>query len=249
MAPDFAATRHVYVSYVARDTGGSRVGRVVRFREVGGKLGEAAVVLDDLPAGARAVRIRSRARRRDVRRHDGRRRPTPTTSGRTPARSCGSLPPAGRLPTTRPVLPLYIASGYQGRLDFDWEPGTGALWHVQSGPEGVSIGRLAAGQQSARAAFLEGIQASGVVFHAGAEPAGWRGSLFLTSPDHECLYRVSGLLFVADRAEGPAVVRAGLRSHCRGAFSADDGLYFATGNGGTGDSGRPADAVFRVRDR
>jgi len=32
-------------------------------------------------------------------------------------------------------------------------------------------------------------------------------------------------------------------------LSADEGLYFATGNGGTDDHGRPADAVFRISDR
>jgi len=53
-----AATRHVFVSYVARDSGGSRIGRVVRFREVGGILGEPAVILDGLAAQSRAPRIR-----------------------------------------------------------------------------------------------------------------------------------------------------------------------------------------------
>jgi len=58
VAPDFAATRHVYVSYVARDAGGSRIGRVVRFREAGGTLAEAAVILDGLPAQAGVMRTR-----------------------------------------------------------------------------------------------------------------------------------------------------------------------------------------------
>ena len=58
VAPDFESTRHVFVSHVSRDTGGARVGRVVRFREAGGTLGERAVILDGLPAGERAPRIR-----------------------------------------------------------------------------------------------------------------------------------------------------------------------------------------------
>jgi len=32
-------------------------------------------------------------------------------------------------------------------------------------------------------------------------------------------------------------------------ITGDDGLHFATGNGGTDDRGRPADAVFRIRDK
>lgn len=58
LAPDFGASRHVYVSYIARDTGGSRVGRVVRLREVGGILAERAVIFDDLPAQSGALRTR-----------------------------------------------------------------------------------------------------------------------------------------------------------------------------------------------
>jgi len=41
-AADFPATRSVYVSYVARDAAGDARGRVVRFREAGGTLGEPA---------------------------------------------------------------------------------------------------------------------------------------------------------------------------------------------------------------
>jgi glucose/arabinose dehydrogenase len=95
--------------------------------------------------------------------------------------------------------------------------------------------------------LLEDIQAAGVAFHAGATPAAWRNSLFLASPDQECLYRVAGLS--SSRPE-PAVERLLANSFGRivAVLSGDDGLYFATGNGGVDDRGRPADAVFRIRD-
>ena len=47
--PDFASSRFVYVYYTAR-AGSGAVNRVVRYREVGGRLGERAVLLDGIPA-------------------------------------------------------------------------------------------------------------------------------------------------------------------------------------------------------
>jgi len=247
VAPDFAATRHVYVSYVARDTGGSRIGRVVRFREVGGMLGEPAVIFDDLPAQACAPRTRIGP--------DGALYVGTTALDPRDADDLGSY--AGKILrfTTAGVTPLdnpfrlspVFSFGHRGRLEFDWEPVTKGLWHVETDPGGVSLGQPDSDRRGGRAAFLEGIQAAGVAFHAGATPAAWRNSLFLASPDQECLYRVTGLS--SSRSE-PAVERLLANSFGRIAavLSGDDGLYFATGNGGTDDRGRPADAVFRIRD-
>lgn len=105
-----------------------------------------------------------------------------------------------------------------------------------------------AGQRDEGAVFFEQIQAVGVAFHAGATLAAWRNSLFLAAPDQECLYRVSGL---SSSPPEPAVERLLANSFGRivAVLSSHDGLYFATANGGTDDSGRPADVVFRIRDK
>ena len=47
--PNFAQNRFVYVYYSAA-TGGGAVNRIERYREVGGRLGERAVILDGIPA-------------------------------------------------------------------------------------------------------------------------------------------------------------------------------------------------------
>ena len=49
LAPDFAATRLVYLYYTAV-VGNGAVNRIVRYREAGGRLAERAVLLDDIPA-------------------------------------------------------------------------------------------------------------------------------------------------------------------------------------------------------
>jgi glucose/arabinose dehydrogenase len=248
VAPDFATTRHVYVSYVARDTGGLRIGRVVRFREAGGTLGEPAVMLDDLPAQAGAPRTRIGP--------DGALYVGTTALNPRDADDLGSY--AGKILrfTTAGVVPLdnpfrfspVFSFGHRGRLDFDWEPVNKGLWHVETDPGGVSLGRPNSERRGEGAVYLEGIHAVGIAFHAGATPAAWRNSLFLASPDQECLYRVAGL---SSSLPEPAVERLLANTFGRivAVLSGDDGLYFATGNGGTDESGRPADAVFRIRDK
>jgi glucose/arabinose dehydrogenase len=247
VAPDFAATRHVYVSYAARDAEGSRVGRVVRFREVGGVLGERAVILDGLPAEAGAPRAKFGP--------DGALYVGTAALDSKEAGDLGSysgkllrFTADGMTPPDNPIRfsPVFTL-GHRGRLDFDWEPLTRSLWDVETDGGGVTLGRANSERQRARAAYLEGIQAAGVAFHAGATPAAWRNSLFLASPDQECLYRVAGL---SSTASGVVVERLLARRYGRivAVFSGDDGLYFATGNGGTDAPGRPTDAVFRIRE-
>jgi glucose/arabinose dehydrogenase len=141
-----------------------------------------------------------------------------------------------------------FSSGYRGRLDFDWEPVNKGLWHVETDERGVSLGRPNAGQRGGGTVYLDRIQAVGVAFHAGATPAAWRGSVFLASSDQECLYRVAGL---SSSPPEPAIERllANRFGRIVAVLSGDDGLYFATGNGGVDASGQPADAVFRIRDK
>lgn len=63
--PQFERTRLVYVAYVSEGRDGAPVFRVSRFREAGGRLGERAVLLDEVPATAHArVAIRFGADRR-----------------------------------------------------------------------------------------------------------------------------------------------------------------------------------------
>jgi glucose/arabinose dehydrogenase len=220
---------------------------VVRFREVGGMLGERAVILDGLPAGGRAPRIRfgpdgalyvgtSAVDTRDA-------DDLGSYAGKilrfTTAGEAVAGGPIGRFPG--------VSSGHRGRLEFDWDPATRTLWSVETSAGGVSLRRSDAGLPVERSALLEGIQTAGVAFHAGPTPAAWRNSLFLASPEDECLYRVSGL---ASTPSTPVVEQllAGRFGRITAVLSADDGLYFATGNGGTDERGQPADAVFRIRD-
>lgn len=248
VAPDFAKTRHVYVSYIALDAEGSRTGRVVRFREVGGILGEAAVVVDGLPAQSGTLKTRIGP--------DGALYVGTTAFDPRDADDLGSyagkilrFTTTGAAPSDNPVRfsPVF-SSGYRGRLDFDWDPAKKSLWGTEADPTGMSLVSIEAGRPGRGVLRLDELQAAGVAFHVGAAPAAWRGSLFLASPDQGCLYRVAGL---ASSPLEPSIERllANRFGRIVAVLSGDDGLYFATGNGGTDERGRPADAVFRIRDK
>jgi glucose/arabinose dehydrogenase len=135
--PDFASTRHVYVYYSAR-VGSGAVNRVVRYREVGSRLGERVVLLDGIPADTI---------------HDGGRIrfgpdgllyiSTGDASSQPLAQSPGSL--AGKIlrlnrdgtsPATNPFGSPVYSVGHRNPQGFDWHPTTGELWASEHGPTG-----------------------------------------------------------------------------------------------------------------
>ena len=245
VASDFALSHQVYVSYATLDDSGSRAGRVVRFREAGGKLGEAVALIDGLPADSAAPVVRVG---RDGALYVGMSALDEHEAGDLGSRAGKILrlnrdgtTPADNPFTSSPVF----AFGYRDWLDFDWDPAGGTLWHVDADAVGAALGRAIRGAERRPVATLGTWPAAGMTFYAGDALAEWRGSLFVASPDERCLLRVSGLS--ASPAQ-PAVERV-LTGFGRLAtvLSTADGLYFATANG-VDAGGQPADAVYRVGD-
>jgi aldose sugar dehydrogenase len=135
--PDFASTRFVYVYYTAR-TGSGGVNRVVRYREVGGRLAERAVLLDGIPADTI---------------HDGGRIrfgpdgllyvSTGDAATQSLSQSLGSL--AGKIlrlnrdgttPGANPLGSPVFSYGHRNPQGFDWHPATGDLWASEHGSTG-----------------------------------------------------------------------------------------------------------------
>ena len=220
------------------DAGGDRVGRVVRFREVGGTLGEAAVLVDGLPVQSGAPRVRigpdgalyvgtdalDPEDADDLGSHGGKILRLTVRGGVPPDNPSGSSP--------------VFSAGHRGRVDFDWDPESKAMWHVEANPGGVSLGRQDGARRSERVAYFEGVQAAEVAFHTAVAPVEWRGSLFLASPDQECLYRVTGLSVSPVQ---PAIERLFANSYGRivAVVAGDDGLYFAASNGAVNTAASP----------
>jgi glucose/arabinose dehydrogenase len=247
LAPDFESSRHVYVAYAAVDDRGARSGRILRFREAGGVLGEAAVLVDGLPAAVaapwvaigpdRTLYVGTSALDAEEALDLG------SDAGKILRFALDGTIAAGNPVPSSPVFSF----GFVRHSGLDADPGTGDLWFVEETSAGTKVGRAQAGRPAERLTDLGLVRAGGLTFHSGESPAGWQGSLFVPLPDERCLLHVSGL---DASPPAPTVERVLSRQFGRIAtvIAAADGLYFATQNGDSSGAGHAVDFVYRVRD-
>ena len=137
LAPDFAATRLVYLYHTAV-VGGGAVNRIVRYREAGGRLAERVVLLDNIPAATI---------------HDGGRlRFGPdgllyATAGDAANSSLAQDPASlagkflrierdGLAPRANPFGSPVFSWGHRNPQGFDWHPATGEIWATEHGNSG-----------------------------------------------------------------------------------------------------------------
>jgi glucose/arabinose dehydrogenase len=249
--PDFAGNRFVYLAYTAR-TGGVREIRVVRYREAGNTLGEAAVLLDRVPAA-------------DI--HDGARvrfgpdRRLYVTIGDVAvpslAQDLGSpngkilrLDDDGSVPADNPFpgSPIY-SYGHRNPQGIDWQPGTGDLWGSEHGQTGndeinrllpgrnygwpvIEGGAQRAGMETPVVFFSPSIAPSGASFYpASGAIAGFRGNLLVGALAGQHLLRVR--FDPGDPARVVATERllAGRFGRIRDVVAGPDGsVYLCTSN-------------------
>lgn len=135
--PEFASNGLVYVYYTAQ-AGGGAANRVVRYREVAGRLGERAVLLDGIPANAI---------------HDGGRVrfgpdgllyvTTGDAANASLAQDIGSvagkilrLNRDGTVPRENPFSSPIYSYGHRNPQGIDWHPPSGRLWAAEHGNSG-----------------------------------------------------------------------------------------------------------------
>jgi len=265
LAPDFAATRLVYLYYSAV-VGNGAVNRIVRYREAGGRLAERAVLLDNIPAATI---------------HDGGRlRFGPdgllyATAGDAANSSLAQDPASlagkflrierdGLAPRGNPFGSPVFSWGHRNPQGFDWHPVTGEIWateHGNSGNDEINVIRAGVnyGWPTIEAAqtfpnmeppvtfFNPAIAPSGAAFYQGTRFPQFAGNLFAAT-----LRGVHLLRLVVD-AQGRRVTRQerlleGTFGRLRDVAVGPDGfIYICTNNrDGRGSPAAGDDRIIRL---
>ena len=209
--PGFMQNRFVYLLHAVLRPGEPPAGLLVRYREVGDTLAQAAVLLDDLPVDARFGGSRLRfgpdsllyaalggGGDADNAQNLG------SYAGKI-LRVRGNGATAGGNPFASPVYSL----GHRQPGGFDWHPLTGALWVVEPGGAGAGsdeVNRIEAGGNYGWP-VIEGVTAwpgmrppvlnleppsvpAGASFYTGTAIPGFRHDLFLATLDGAHLRRI-----------------------------------------------------------
>ena len=197
--PDFPTSRLVYVYHTAR-AGGSAVNRLVRYREVAGRLGERVVLVDNVPANTI---------------HDGGRIrfgpdgllyiSTGDASTQSVSQDLGSLGGKvlrlnrdGTTPRDNPFGSPVYTYGHRNPQGFDWHPATGQLWaseHGATGNDEINVLRRGAnygwpiiqgaatmpGMEAPMTFFNPAIAPSGASFYRGRAVPQFENNLFVAT--------------------------------------------------------------------
>jgi glucose/arabinose dehydrogenase len=266
LAPDFTASRHVYIYYTAV-VANAPVNRIVRYREVGGRLGERAVVLDGIPAGT----IHDGGRLRFG--PDGMLYATAgdaANSGRAqdPASLAGKflrIDRDGTTPRDNPFGSPVFSWGHRNPQGFDWHPATREIWateHGNSGNDEINVVRsgvnygwptIEGGQtfpnmEPPVTSFSPSIAPSGAAFYQGTRFPAFAGNLFAATLRGAHLLRLV--------VDGPSrrVTRQerlldGTVGRLRDVVVGPDGyIYISTNNrDGRGSPAAADDRILRLR--
>ena len=196
--PSFARTRFVYVLYTVQARDGGAGFQVARFREVERRLGERAVLLDNLPAsGQRPAGALAFGA-------DGKLFVTFDDGGdsQQSARNASyngkllRLNADGTTPADQPGATPIVESDLRSPRGFDWHPGSGALWLADRLAADKETLRVRAGPSGSRAparavfALPPGTDASAVAFASGALMPVMHGDLFVASRQGRHLLRL-----------------------------------------------------------
>jgi glucose/arabinose dehydrogenase len=262
--PRFSETKLVYLYYSARTPANTAVNRIVRYREVGGQLGERAVLLDSIPANG----IHDGGRLRFG--PDGLLYATAGDAANSAfaqdLASAGGkflrLNPDGSTPRANPSGSYVYSLGHRNPQGLDWHPATGDLWaseHGNTGNDEINVIEAGANYGWPRiegAQTMAGLRPPIIFYNPSIAPSGasfYRGQLFAPFIDNLFVATLRGSHLLRLRVDGPGrriVSQERLLENeygrIRDVVSGPDGfLYFATSNG-RGGSTTTDDRIARI---
>lgn len=206
--PSFASNRLVYLVYTAAGEDGA-VGRLVRFREVAGTLGEAAVLLDDVPAANihNGSRVRFGPDGRLYLSFGDAAAPSRAQDLASLNGKILRLADDGTTPGDNPFNSPVWSWGHRNPQGFDWHPATGDMFETEHGQTGndeinaIDRGRnygwpdiegseTRSGMETPLRFFSPSVAPSGASFYRGAAFPAFRNDLFVATLRGEALLRV-----------------------------------------------------------
>jgi glucose/arabinose dehydrogenase len=265
--PDFANNHFVYLLYTARREDGSTVNRLVRYREAGGRLGEAAVILDRIgaanihnggrlrfgPDGALYLTMGDRAdpsRAQDLASQNGK---------------ILRINDDGTRPGDNPFSTLVFSWGHRNPQGLDWHPTTGVLLSTEHGPTGndevnvIEAGRnygwpvIQGSEQGPDMVrpirtFTPSIAPSGASFYTASLIPSFRGDFFFATLRGEHLHRLRIDPANPRRVLSSERLMEGAFGRLRDVATGPDGaLYVATNNrDGRGTPVTDDDRILRL---
>ena len=263
--PDFGRTRFIYLVYTARAR--TTVNRLVRYREVDNRLGEPAVLLDDIPAAS--IHDGSRVRfgpdgQLYVTMGDA---ATPSVAQDLASRNGKilRLNEDGTTPADNPFASPVFSYGHRNPQGIDWHPATGDLWETEHGQTGNDELNLIVGGRNYGWPQIEGAQEgpgmeppilfftpavapSGASFYRGTRFPAFAGNLFFATLRGQHLHRVRLDPANARRIAGAERLLEGRFGRLRDVVSGPDGaVYFSTSNrDGRGTPAADDDRILRL---
>ena len=243
--PDFAENRFIYLAYTAR-VGSGAVNRIVRYREVNGRLAERAVLVDNI----RAATIHDGARLRF-----GPDRLLYMSMGDaadvSTSQDLGSLngkllrfTDEGRTAPGNPFPSPVYTYGHRNPQGFDWAT-NGDLWETEHGPTGndeinliqaganygwplITGSETRAGMTAPVLFFSPSIAPSGTSFYRGTAITGFRDNLFVATLAGMSLLRVRFDPSDARRVIASERLLQGQYGRLRDVISGPDGALFVS---------------------
>jgi len=194
----FDRTQFVYAAYTIAGPDATRRFRVVRYREVGGRLGERVVLLDDVPAAPRPAAALGTG-------PDGRLYvafDAPVSTGRTPAASSYSgkvlrLNTDGTTPQDQPSGNPVFAADFASPRALDWHPATGALVVADVTRRDLEELRIVRASLQGlpslprtRVPLPAGTGVAGIAFYRGALVPAFADDLFVAADEGRALVRL-----------------------------------------------------------